>query len=747
MRKILFIIGIFIFFYLNASQKSIIILRNLSKYNILKIPVDYFTITKYTPEYTTIIATEKGLKWLKDNGFKYEVLVHDIEELYIPYRTKFSEGSRYHTYNEVVNELKSYHNNYPNITHLEVIGTTYEGRKIYALKISDNPEVNEDEPAVLYMGLHHAREWISTEIPIAIIDKLLKGYNQDNEIKKLVNNREIWVVPLLNPDGLEYSQFTADWRKNRKPNGDGTFGVDLNRNYGYKWGLVGASNYPGSGTYMGPSAFSELETKTIRDLAIREKFIASISYHSYGQLILYPWSYTSNKKAPDYEILSDLAKGMSAFNGYKPIQSAGLYPAAGDSDDWLYSKCSTLSFTIELGSTFVPPEGEVDSICDKNVKAALYLLKRVGNLWPVIKHKPLYSTVNTIGPYNVYVDIDFKHNPDLSIGSFKLFYRINNGVYNSVDFEKISDERFVAKIPGQEFDTRIDYYILLNNTIRSPEKGFYSFNIVRENYLIVDDDKGKNYETYVEASLKRLNYAYQIYNIEKQGVPDASLLRAFTAVIWITGDDSTTTITKEEEKILKDYLESGGSLLISGQDIGYDIHSNEFYSKYLKAKYLNDNSRISNIEGELLSKKLNFRITGGVGASNQRYPDVITAINGGKLFLRYVNKRGENGITASSYNGEKISELNFKRSVGTDNGGAGIYFIGKYKLIYLGFGIEGIKTKDKIDEFLKLSLEFLEPDKRQLEMLKKAIFKDKAIIKRDIETYKMLVGRIYSMEE
>jgi murein tripeptide amidase MpaA len=126
------------------------------------------------------------------------------------------------------------------------------GRDIWALKVSDNPDKNEAEPAALLMGAHHAREWPSIEVPMATAKKLLEEYETSAEIKELVDNREIWIVPMVNPDGVVYSmEKSRYWRKNRRNNG-GTFGVDLNRNYGYQWGSVGASSSGSSDTIMEP---------------------------------------------------------------------------------------------------------------------------------------------------------------------------------------------------------------------------------------------------------------------------------------------------------------------------------------------------------------------------------------------------------------------------------------------------------------------------------------------------------------
>jgi len=310
------------------------------------------------------------------------------------------EVYRYHSYDEIESELKQLEANYPNIAKVYDIGDTWEGRDIWAIKISDNPTQNEDEPEVLFIGGHHAREWISVEVPFYLAKYLVENYNTNNYVKKLVDNGEIWIVPLLNPDGYEYSRTTYRyWRKNRRNNGDGTFGVDLNRNYGYKWGGPGSSGETKSDIYRGPEPFSEPETQAIRDLILNNEFKIVISYHSYSQKILYPWGYT-NDPPPDEALLKNIAQEMSdiikSVNGeyYEPLQSSDLYPwpndlVTGDLTDWVYGTLGIPAFTIELRpkpcspldifcnplSLFDLPEDQIKPTFEENLPAALYVIE------------------------------------------------------------------------------------------------------------------------------------------------------------------------------------------------------------------------------------------------------------------------------------------------------------------------------------------------------------------------------------
>jgi len=295
----------------------------------------------------------------------------------------------YHSSLELETELRFLETTYPQLAVVREIGTSLEGRPIYALKVSDNPALDENEPAVLVLGCHHAREWISVEVPLLYGRHLLESYAADPDIRTLVDQGEIWIVPLVNPDGLEYSiHFYRYWRKNRRANSDGSFGVDLNRNYGHMWGYddEGSSPLPASAVYRGSAPFSEPETESVRGLFIARDFRAVVSFHSYAQVILYPWAYITLPSPKDAE-LAGLAQTMAgliaAVRGtvYVTGQSAGGigYTSNGDAADWTFALTGVPSFTIELPPEdadeggFFNDESEIEAIFRENLPAMLYL--------------------------------------------------------------------------------------------------------------------------------------------------------------------------------------------------------------------------------------------------------------------------------------------------------------------------------------------------------------------------------------
>jgi len=295
----------------------------------------------------------------------------------------------YHSYRELETDLQALERSFSGQAKLYTIGTSLEGRNIYALKISDNASLSEDEAQVLFLGCHHAREWISVEVPYLLAKYLLENASSDPGVRRLVNESETWIVPLVNPDGLEYTiHYYRYWRKNRRLNSNGTYGIDINRNYDYAWGIdnSGSSPVPGSDIYRGPAPFSEPETRAVRDLFLQKSFRAMITYHSYSQVILYPWGFTTGPTGKD-KVLGDIAASMAALmqpaNGraYAFGQASTLlYLTNGDATDWTFGVRGIPSYTIELppvdqlGGGFFNAEQDILPIFRENLPAALYLI-------------------------------------------------------------------------------------------------------------------------------------------------------------------------------------------------------------------------------------------------------------------------------------------------------------------------------------------------------------------------------------
>lgn len=336
-------------------------------------------------DHLEIIVTEDELNQLLASGFQVQIIEREREA------AAPGLDPLYHTYEQTVAFLRQAEIVYSYIAKLFIIGhSTRFGFPIYALKISDNVLENEDEPAVLIDGMHHAREPLGNEICLAFADYLLSNYGREPRVTSWVDNYEIWIIPILNPEGYKYivdnNLSSPWWRKNlRDNNNNGKIdpdydGVDLNRNYDYNW-HYGGSTDPSSWTYRGPFAFSEKETQAKRDLAFRERFAVSVTYHSYGEEVMYCWSWPeSEARAPDHDLLYEIASEMArrikneaGTGGYSLARLTG----ANQSPIWMYGALGTLEFLIEVGTSFIPPGYKIRPIVEANLEGLFYLLERI----------------------------------------------------------------------------------------------------------------------------------------------------------------------------------------------------------------------------------------------------------------------------------------------------------------------------------------------------------------------------------
>ncbi len=369
----------------------------------------------YTKDNAIIVFLDQDdFEKLQSSSYSYEVLIDDWQQYYdnLPKLsdtekqeilnqvriqdgiTGFEFGSMggFYTWAEVIAELDSMQLMYPNlITQKEIIGYSVQNRPIYMVKISDNPGVNEPEPQILYTALHHAREPEGMMQMIYYMYYLLENYGTDPEVTYLVDNREMYFIPVVNPDGYEYNRQTNPngggmWRKNRRDNGGGSFGVDLNRNYGpYEyWNAPngGSSTDPWSDTYRGTAPFSESETATIRDFLATKDLSNALNYHTYSNLLIYPYGALEHE-TPDSLIFREFASDMTQYNGYTygtDQQTVG-YSTRGNSDDYFYdgdtvaNSGKIFTMTPEVGSFadgFWPPQNRIIPLAQENLFPNLY---------------------------------------------------------------------------------------------------------------------------------------------------------------------------------------------------------------------------------------------------------------------------------------------------------------------------------------------------------------------------------------
>ncbi|MBN1755339.1 hypothetical protein JW877_03900 [bacterium] len=410
--------------------------------------------------YFHALCTNDQLSMLQAQGVFYTIIQEDLVGFYQSRLNAPRDIGGYHTFSETMEFMDSLHLLYPHIVaERESIGITWEGNIIWAQKISDNPSLDEDEPEVLYDALIHAREAISHEQLIYFMRYLCQYYGSDDLITYLVNNRELWFIPVFNPDGFLYNEnhWPAGggiWRKNRRNNGDGTFGVDLNRNFGYMWGYddIGSSPSTSDQTYRGPSPFSEPETQYYRDFVNDHQFILSFHYHSYQGLYLFPWGY-DYLLADDYELFMEYGIEFTRFNSYIPAPATDLYPANGTTIDWMYGDTSghhkTFAYIIEVGGEddgFWPPEDRIVELCEATLWGNIKMAEFAGIFFKMIGHQFIdYSGNNNGFP-------DQAEQIILSITARNAGFQPGHGFYITLDSASfgisiLSDSSWIGSIP------------------------------------------------------------------------------------------------------------------------------------------------------------------------------------------------------------------------------------------------------------------------------------------------------------
>jgi hypothetical protein len=289
----------------------------------------------------------------------------------------------FYTYNEIVQKLDSMRLLYPNlITAKANAGNSYEGRAIWWVKISDNADQNESatEPPIYFDALIHAREPQSMASVFYYMYWLLENYNTNPEAAYIVNNREIFFVPCVNPDGYEYNRQSNPngggmWRKNRRPPPTGScYGVDLNRNFNYGWGIgPGSSSNPCSEDYRGTSAASEPETQAVKSVVLSKNPKIGFNMHSVAGRYLNPYGYTDTSVA--YEIYSEFSSEFAAGNEYTygTVSEMLSYYSAGTARDWLHVN-GCYAWTPEVaGGSFWPTQSQIFPVAAENMPGLKYL--------------------------------------------------------------------------------------------------------------------------------------------------------------------------------------------------------------------------------------------------------------------------------------------------------------------------------------------------------------------------------------
>jgi carboxypeptidase T len=418
MKYILPILLIFFFSMTISAQHYSRVKIDLTNKNIkdlaqLGIEVDHGILQPNRYLINDFEASE--IKAIREAGFAMDIQIEDVQAYYAqtnrdggdrsvgecdkytyedthvaPKNFKLGTMGGAYRYDELWAELDKMRQLYPNlITTYQPIDTflTHEANPIRWLRISDNATQQENEPKVLYTSLHHAREVLSLTQLVYFMWYLLENYDKNLEIKNLIDHTELYFVPMVNPDGYRYNETNFPdggglWRKNRRNNGGGIYGVDLNRNYGYEWAHsdAGSSPNPPSEVYRGPAAFSEPETRAIRWMCEKYDFKLALNYHTFGNLLIYPWGYNDFLADPKFREIGDLLTAENRFKAGTGIETVA-YNVNGNADDWMWGAQAIYSFTPEVSTVgFWPTEGQFKPLSKTTLLMNIQTAQIVGSM-------------------------------------------------------------------------------------------------------------------------------------------------------------------------------------------------------------------------------------------------------------------------------------------------------------------------------------------------------------------------------
>ncbi|MBT6269012.1 MAG: hypothetical protein HOI88_01500 [Phycisphaerae bacterium] len=386
--------------------------------------------------------------------------------------------SDFKTWGEVNTKLSQIESTNPNIATMITVGTTHEGRSIHGIRITA-PGDASSRKQILWNGCQHAREWVAVMVPMYIIDGLVDGWYNDDEIRTLLEKTEVIIVPIVNPDGYEFTYATGGnrfWRKNRRNNSGSCEGVDLNRNWGYEWnGGDSTSNDTCSDVYVGPGVFSEPETQAMRDLVNQlPNLVAHIDFHSYSQLVLEPWA-SSNNTPPRENIVKALSGKISdaiaSIHGETYVAGTGgdlLYLADGVFPDWV-TNIGALSYTIELRPTGSPgfdlPPEQILPTCEESFAGAMEMLRFVNTpiSFSFPSGTPILVIAGEIFEFPVHIESIFAD--EIIENSALLHVRYGDeGVFAQRPITYVEGTEFEVALPVSLCGLQSEYWISVKTT-------------------------------------------------------------------------------------------------------------------------------------------------------------------------------------------------------------------------------------------------------------------------------------------
>lgn len=561
----------------------------------------------------------------------------------------------YKRYDEIKAEFEKAARTYWPIAKLVTLGKSGRGKDIVGMKISLGAPLTRDgaKPTVLYIGAQHAREWITPEMNRRLMHYLLKNYTRDRRVRDLINTRELWIVPVANPDGYDYTFEPGQrlWRKNlRDNNANGTTepgdGVDLNRNFAYKWGYdnEGSSPDPTSETFRGPAATSEPENRALEALVKRITPEFFVNYHSAAQLLLYGTGWQVATPSPDDVIGETLAgdDAHPAVPGYDPDLSAELYTTNGDTDTHMQENYGSFGFTPEMGtcksasdenpddewvaedcgSDFEFPDDEalIEAEFRRNIPFALSVAESTDD--PADPE----SVVGRTAPDFVPDTFDVSYGDPQTVAvtakrelkQLRLNYRINNGRTKTVNVsewrggERYGHEmnRYYAEFRGEIKGARAGDRVKVWFSGEKPgrhwgrdevESAPFTYTVKQDTgakILVVANEDYTGFNPYEApyngaprytaahlAAIRAAGYSVDLWDVDQQGVPhDLGVLKHYKGIVWYTGDNRYTQDEEDFE------IDTGPEWYGELEDIG--VAERQQYLTLAVRDFLNEGGKL-----------------------------------------------------------------------------------------------------------------------------------------------------------
>ncbi len=542
---------------------------------------------------------------------------------------------------------------HPGLTKVVSIGKTVRGQDILALKLSKDARTEPDgrKPAVLYMSNQHAREWITPEMTRRLLHHYLDGYGKDARLTDVVDRAELWFVLSANPDGYDYtfqSPATRLWRKNlRDNNGDGKItpgdGVDLNRNFPYKWGYdnEGSSPRPGSETYRGPAPASEPETRALDAFEKKHRFGYAVNYHSAAELLLYGVGWQVATPTPDDVLYKALAgtPEKSAIPGYHPQVSSELYTTNGEADGHAANVNGTMMFTPEMStcrtaseadphdrwdpadcpSSFSFPDDEklIQQEFAKNIPFALSVAETAVNREGADRPR---SSVGLTAPdftpdafttsYALGDEQEVAVTARKSLREMRLNYRIDDGRPHSAPLEawkggdryggkdSIRFAEYRAYVEGAEPGSKVRvWYTGLTRDGKPTASEPFTYTVAHRpeaDTLVIADEGGTTaarHTALYTGALAAAGRDAAVWDVATQGAPHAlGVLGHFKSVVWYSGDNRPGGATLPA---VRDFVNEGGKLVAAGKQAGGYALVGEVETDDFSQYYLGTGGRVS----------------------------------------------------------------------------------------------------------------------------------------------------------